>query len=413
MKRVRWLWPDIDRHRLGVLYRAHMLMRLQLQLLLCVIFIAPLLGVQPTVYSHRFQEGMPYLLCEIEITGSGKALLMVDTAASVTVLDSTFARKLGLGAKEGEGMVNSDSSNPSAIEYFQPPQMHLGEMALAGITRVGVLDLSRLHRLTGFDICGVLGLDALSDKILEVDMDKGEMRIYRNAEPLTSFPQSTFVRRSIGSVRVLDVELAEMPMAFMLDTGSTSCIELKASHFDKLVAKKWIKLGAKPSYIYLQSGLTRVPSGTLMDGEVLGLSLASREVVGGEVDMLCLKFLKYFHFAIDFPNSRLHYKKRPDFKGVFSAGMQIGASFHYLEGGRVTIAGVVKDHSTSTSDLQLQEGDEVLQFGAFKADQLNSEVVYQICKEFAEEKVRFKVARNKRVIFDEELILPAINYSPE
>jgi hypothetical protein len=194
----------------------------------------------------------------------------------------------------------------------------------------------------------------------------------------------------------------------MLDTGSTSCIELKASHFDKLVAEKWVKPGASPSYIYLQSGLTRVLSGAFMDGEVLGLPLVSKEVVGGEVNMLCLGFLNYFHFAIDFPNSRLHYSPRPDFKGVFSTGMQIGASFHYLEDDRVVIAGVVKDRSTPTSNLHLQEGDEVLQFGVFKANQLNSEVVYQVCKEFAEEKVRFKVVRNQRVIFDGEIKLPAL-----
>ena len=93
--------------------------------------------------------------------------------------------------------------------------------------------------------------------------------------------------------------------------------------------------------------------------------------------------------------------------------MQIGASFHYMEDDRVVIAGVVKDRSTPTSNLHLQEGDEVLQFGVFKANQLNSEVVYQVCKEFAEEKVRFKVARNQHLIFDGEILLPAINYSPE
>lgn len=365
-------------------------------------------GANSEVHSYSYKEGMPYLLCEVDIVGAGKTLLMVDTAASVTVLDSTFARKIGLNVKVGEALVNSDSSNPSDIDFFQAPEMRLGEMSLSGITRVGVLDLSRLKRLTGFDIRGVLGLDALSDKILEVNMDKGEMRIYRSADPLTTFPQSTFVRRSTGGVRVLDIKLAETSLAFMLDTGSTSCIELKASHFDKLVAEKWVKPGASPSYIYLQSGLTRVLSGAFMDGEVLGLPLVSKEVVGGEVNMLCLGFLNYFHFAIDFPNSRLHYSPRPDFKGVFSTGMQIGASFHYLEDDRVVIAGVVKDRSTPTSNLHLQEGDEVLQFGVFKANQLNSEVVYQVCKEFAEEKVRFKVVRNQRVIFDGEIKLPAL-----
>jgi len=365
------------------------------------------------VYSYRYAEGMPYLLCEVDIDGAGKALLIVDTGASVTALDSSFAQTIGLSVKVGELLVNANSTESSTIEFFHAPQMRLGDIDLSNITRVGVLELSRFKRLTGFDIKGVLGLDVLGDKILEVDMDKGEMHIYRNAEPLTTFPQSIFVRRSSGGVRVLDVTLAQTSLAFMLDTGSTSCIELKASHFDKLVAKKWIKLSANPSYIYLQSGITRVQSGVFIKGEALGLPLATNEVVGGQVDMLCLEFLNFFHFAIDFPNSRLHFRPRPDFKGVFSSGMQIGASFHYLEGGRVTIAGVVKDHSTPISNLQLQEGDEVLQFGAFKADQLNLQVVYQVCRDYAGKRVGFKVARKQHVIFDGKIELPLIHRASE
>ncbi len=411
MKDVKKLWGDEDCPRTNVLCHAHM--AVHHYLIICGVILAPFLKAEPVIYSYRYQEGMPYLLCEVEIAGAGKTLLMVDTAASVTVFDSNFARKIGLSAKVGEGLLNANSSKPSGIDYFQAPQMSLGDMALSGITRIGVLDLSRFKRLTGFDIKGLLGLDALIDKILEVDMDKSEMRIYQNAEPLTVFPQSIYLRRSMGGVRVLDVKLGETPLAFMLDTGSTSCIELKASHFNQLAAKNWIKPSGEASYIYLQSGLTRVQSGVFMNGKILGLPLDSREVVGGEVDMLCLEFLNSFHFAIDFPNSRLHYRARPDFKGVFSAAIQIGASFHYLEDGRVAIAGVIKNHPTSTSDLNLQEGDEVLQFGAFKADQLNSEVVYKICKEFAEKKVRFKVARNQQVIFDGTILLPAIHYSSE
>lgn len=385
----------------------------RLYILLACILVTSLQGAKPEVYSYSYTEGMPYLLCEVEIAGAGKALLMVDTGASLTVFDSSFARKIGLSVKMGEALVNANSSKPSTIEFFQVPELHLGKVALTGITRVGVLDLSRFKHLTGFDIKGVLGLDALNDKILEVDLDKAEMHIYQNKEPLTSLPQSIFLRRSLGGGRVLDIKLAETSLAFMLDTGSTSCIELRASHFDKLVAGNWIKPNGRPNYIYWQGGLKGVPSGVFMEGEVLGLPLVDKAVVGADVDMLCLEFLNWFHFAIDFPNSRLHYKVRHDFKGVFSAGMQMGVTFHYLDDARVTIAGVVKDRSTPTSDLHLQEGDEVLQFGVLKANQLNYAVVYQICKEFAEKNVRFKVARNQRVIFDGEIMLPAIKYSPE
>lgn len=411
MNHVEWLWGGKGRTGIGIRCLAHM--AVCLCLLLGGAFLAPLLGAESTVYSHRYQEGMPYLLCEVEINGAGKTLLMVDTAASGTVFDSSFARKIGLSVKMGEGLVNPNSSKPSDIAFFQAPQMRLGNMDLPGITRVGVLELSRFKRLTGFDIKGVLGLDALMDKILEVDMDKSEMRIYRNAEPLTPFPQSIYLRRSTGGVRVLDVKLAETPLAFMLDTGSTSCIELKASHFDILRAENWVKPSGHPSYIYLQSGLARVQSGVFMEGKILGVPLASKEVGRSELDMLCLEFLNFFHFAIDFPNSRLHWKARPGFKGLFSAEMQIGAQFHYLEDGRVVIGAMVENHSSPASGLRLQQGDEVLQFGAFKADQLNFQVVYQVCQKFAAKKVSFKVARNQRVIFDGEIELPAIHRSPE
>jgi len=100
---------------------------------------------------------------------------ILDTGASVSVIDAGFAESLGLelqGEMKGKGAGGPVDVKFTALPGFDLKGIHFGEQKLAAI------DLAELNKLLGLEIVGILGYDFLSRFVTKIDFAKERLSLY-------------------------------------------------------------------------------------------------------------------------------------------------------------------------------------------------------------------------------------------
>ncbi|MBN2564134.1 MAG: aspartyl protease family protein, partial [Candidatus Eisenbacteria bacterium] len=125
-----------------------------------------------------------------------ESLWVLDTGASMSVIDRAYAEALGLdisGEIKGEG-----AGNTVNVAFTSLPSFSVDGIAFSS-QRLAVIDVAPLFQMTyGLDVVGILGYDFLSRFVTRVD--------YAN-ERLTFYDPSTFAYE--GSGAVLDAPLSD------------------------------------------------------------------------------------------------------------------------------------------------------------------------------------------------------------
>jgi hypothetical protein len=149
-------------------------------------------GVSEVVVPFEFIENHLFLTAVVECR---EGLWVLDTGASMSVIDNALAAELGLelsGTVTGAG-----AANAVEVAFAQLPPYSVGDIEFAS-QKVGVIDIAGLFRRTSdIEIVGILGYDFLSRFVTRVD--------YAN-EMLTFYDPSTFEYEGDGVV--LDAPLS-------------------------------------------------------------------------------------------------------------------------------------------------------------------------------------------------------------
>jgi len=121
----------------------------------------------------RFIEGHVYL--EVAIGGEPR-LWVLDTGASMSVVDTGFAEELGLepeGDMKGAGAGNAVDVSFAALPPFEVPGIRFESQMVA------VIDVSELfRRTTDIDVVGILGYDFLSRFVTRIDYANETLSFY-------------------------------------------------------------------------------------------------------------------------------------------------------------------------------------------------------------------------------------------
>lgn len=153
--------------------------------------------------------------------GCRHSLWILDTGAGMTVIDSSFADKIGL---EFEGNVTGQGAGALVQLYFVSlPEFEVGDVKFAGQKAVAI-DLSDIMKKSGLKFDGIMGYDFLSRLTTKIDY----------ANELISFYDPESYTYS-GNGTVLDAPIADKTFVvpavvdgkyeglWSLDTGAGSC----------------------------------------------------------------------------------------------------------------------------------------------------------------------------------------------
>ena len=315
-----------------------------------------------------------HILVRVTLAGGKSGDFILDTGADYTVLNSSFARSVGIS---GSGQSSIGDASGTATMSNAPQQV----LQLPGLTvqddNVVMMDLDHLQPALGHRIAGVLGNDILSASITRIDYAAGEITFYR-PDAYTPPAQATILPLSSNSSSsgiFVSVTLTlpgrkPDPINFAIDSGA-SYSSLNSPYVDSSGALQAVgKVMSRPAYgagsaridfpVGRASGLALGPY--LMTGPVLGLYrgkdgvFASSDFQGVLGEDVLQRFTVTFDYAgkrmVLEPNAGLQAPFRVDASGMVI--MAQGDDFRSFQ-----VLALTPD--SPATDAGVKEGDQIEQ----------------------------------------------------
>lgn len=153
------------------------------------------------------------LTVAVSISGHGPYRFLVDSGADRTVIGATLAGRLGLPL-DGTARVNG-VTGASNVAMVLLDGLKVGDSAVPPVIAPALPE-----RFLGAD--GILGIDALTDQRLALDFQHHTITIQNGRSPVRSSGDEIVVtaRRRHGQLIMMQVTLAGIPVAAVIDTGS-------------------------------------------------------------------------------------------------------------------------------------------------------------------------------------------------
>jgi hypothetical protein len=172
-----------------------------------------------------------------------EVLMMIDTGSTRTTFD--IALKEWLGDQIGQITFNGVHTAPT----YEFPKCRIGSMELGSDATVDALDLGQARKACGQEIYGILGMDVLSQTILQVDPDAGAVRFLAKVPPGSgrSIPMIIPHHLKLPTVKGNVGGLGERD--FVIDTGCGSVGACTSEDFESLrksdqlhvVGQRWVQ----------------------------------------------------------------------------------------------------------------------------------------------------------------------------
>lgn len=197
----------------------------------------PVLADLPMLYASQASESSPWVVVPVTI-GSQEYRFVIDTCCSSTTFDRSL-RSL-LGPRVGTMQSNRNLSETTVeIERCKVPKdFRIGRLELSGI--VECLDLAAVEgRETPYPHDGIIGMDALDGKVLQLDLNDRRVRLLQPAG--ASPPQAANWGRAVPLTRdrrrfaVVQMQAADdIKESFLFDTGLLGVNWLRGELFQQL-----------------------------------------------------------------------------------------------------------------------------------------------------------------------------------
>lgn len=281
-------------------------------------------------------------------------LFVLDSGASLHGFDSNLKSHLG-SSPVAESLVQADGSKVNA-EKFDAPAATVDHYSLGVEAPVLCADLSRLSEATGRNIKGILGMPFFAAHIIQLDFDKGELRIISgDAEAQAEWGQPIPVIYTQSNLPVIYGKIAgytdEEP--FVLDSGFNGSIGLRTELFDYLVQEGAITV-PKDSDVSLVNKVVKSSSGRLSALEFAGHAQSNLNVLSGErMSRVGLAYMRRYLTTFDLgrgriflqPNSKFH---QPDLQRSLGLSM-------LRKSGKTIVTGVSVGEPAAKAGVQVDD----------------------------------------------------------
>jgi predicted aspartyl protease len=301
----------------------------------------------------------------VRVGGSEPLSFILDTGASVTVVNRAVAERLKLDLAAGEDATTGGGSVATAS--VSGVTLSVGDVSLSDVTLVAI-DLSGLHAGLGRPVDGILGYDIFQRYVVEIDYERGAVRLHEPAGYVyagggDSLPVVIEDRIPFAQLQLRGAGGRLATAKVELDTGQTGAVTLIAPFVaaNDLVGAEQPRLRIRTGALLsgaVTAEVVRLPEVRLgrfqvadpivnvtPGAEGAGVSGATAGLLGGEV-------LRRFKVIVDYsrsrvvlePNAQLDAPMEFDMSGMSLAAVPADPSVYrvraLIEGSPATDAGV-------------------------------------------------------------------------
>ena len=347
-----------------------------------VLMVAMATGVDARDHRRVSEEPEPPLE-EFAVATDGELLLLpvtmdgrtysfiLDTGAALTLYD----RSSLLGPPKAIIKVKTKLGNKD-FEMFDAPRSSLGRFSLGTRDLVLGCDLSLFRSVSGYDIKGIIGMDFLSQHVVQLNYETGKVSFLRTV-PKDAGEPFTIHRQKEGLC--VDVKLPRLGRSerFVIDTGSTYFGNMKHELLQPLeregmAAKVGKSLTAGSDGAEANAWwLVKFPS-------VAGVEHGDVALIETGDNLLGLGFWSRYIVTFDFPNGVMYLKKSSCPRRSGDIDM---SGLHILRvRGRTVVHSV--DEGSPAAASGIRPRDVIINIAGDKADELSMlSLRHRLCAE--------------------------------
>ncbi len=317
-----------------------------------------------------FRYGRKHVWLRASINGSPAADFLLDTGASTTVLDSTFAARAGLtseGSFLGEGMAATGQVSLAKIRTLKVAGLNGDGVQLANL-RVGVINISPTFEPSLWrPLAGLLGYDFLSRFVTEVDFDQQLLTLYEPDEFRYRGSGAPIPMSLTGNIPTIRMTVdGQCEGDFRVDVGSSATVDIHGSMVRRCglmsrarSKREMVGVGFGGAFQSTLGRLDKIEVGPFSwTGPLVGLSLKSSGMLASHnlAGNIGNGILERFKCTFDYQRGELFLEPgtryaRRDRLTMFGT--------HFLKrGARIEVGGVLPDSPAHRAGLQ--PGDEVV-----------------------------------------------------
>lgn len=291
-----------------------------------------------------------------------RVMCVLDTGASMTVIDSTFRTKI-----KNPGGIDEVKTPAGRIQVERFESVDFGCVSFRPHTGPAMAaDLSGFSEVAGIPVGAFLGMDYLQPLILQM----------RNGTPTFTDEKDSSVRpgeiafdiRTIGGLPHVDVGLPILgKRAFLIDTGQADCCGMTSEILQRLTkANEAVVLEEVP--IIDGSGVKFRRIFAVREMTVFGVTMRNVPVAELDVNLIGMGLMRHLDFSADFVKCRVYAVPSESPVEDFNVDAS-GLRTVFQPEDRVTIRRVVAN--SVAEEHQIQAGDDLLQIDSRVAADLS------------------------------------------
>lgn len=301
----------------------------------------PLVGSEQGIFLPVTINDLPYTL-------------LVDTGATLTVLDVSFKPLLGKPIKsdQAETIVGK-----TGVQLFKPVNIYAGELVLPNDHDFLLSNFEFLNKVAGLEFHGILGMANLYKHVWEVNFDDRLLTI--SSHPNGGWTSDGFMRLKItpdkSGIPTIPGEVENEKINFQIDSGDNGFGRLHTEIIDKLIAKKLVDSVATDTAVTISgiAEIRRIRIKEVKVGDNIYKNVVMRESLQNAIGY---GFLKKHHVILDFPSKEFFFKKG---LGVFQVDREDKSGLKLISHNNQIVVALVDERGPAAKAGILQ-GDVLL-----------------------------------------------------